>query len=943
MPQERRLATVLFADIVGSTDLTGSHDPEVVRHRLAAAFAAMREVLTQHGGTVEKFIGDAVMAIFGVPAAHDDDAVRAVRAALALRGAVTRVEDGGDLRLRIGINSGEVVAGDEEHAGTLVTGTPVIVASRLQSAAAADEILVGTLTRRLTEDRFEYGPAHPVLAKNLGEVEASAVLGPAAPRSTRRSAFIGRAAELARLRAARDAVARSGRSGRITVIGAPGIGKTRIAEQLDDEPTVWGHCASYAQGDALAPLQEIVRARIGTSEAPSEILGALLSGRPWSREISPEDTRRELGGAIAALIDARGDATTAIVVEDVHDAEPELLQILDEVCARSRSTLIVALARPEVRDRHAAWIDRGDTLELGPLEAAETEMLARSLLRDRASDELLSTILTRTGGIPLYVEQVVRTILEGGDPGAIPATLRGLIAARLDRAGTTVRLFLQRGSALGREFWLDAIPWDEAGTTLEQLAEAQARGLVEVLDPVGPSSEPTIRFTHALIREVVYASTTKSERIELHEHYGRWFTSIGADRGIEVADPVAFHAEQAFRSAREIEHPRARDLGRAAFAALMRATREARRRADFRAALGLSARAMDAGRDADVPRPLQVEALGTHATIRLRLEPGTEAIALLDRAIASARDADLAEELVRLLTWRVGIALADDLPLARRLVREGVTVARATGDDELIAYAVSRSGVIGEATGDLDDQARALGEARDRALASGARSWLADTLAELSGNALQQGRTDDARRLADEALRAAGTPLQRFKASVATAWSLLAENDVAAARGDADAAAALARDIGGPWAFALASELIGETLLRQGDARGARAILRDAVAKLDPDATPAMRAHVARVRAALARAALRLGELDEALAAALSAVTAAPATDVRAAAVALWALAEVDAAAGDDAAARERYARALDTIEPTGYRMLAARIRSAYAAYLAEHEVVPRS
>ncbi len=946
MPEERRLATVLFADIVGSSGLTGSHDPEVVRHRLAATFAAMRKVLVDHGGTVEKFIGDAVMAVFGVPEAHDDDAARAVGAGLALRD-VVRLLERDELRLRIGINTGEVVAGDEAHAETLVTGMPVIVASRLQSAAAPDEILVGSLTRRLTDDRFGYGPARTITFKGVSAIPASPVLSTDRDRNAPAPSglFVGRATELSGLRAALENVAHSGASRRITVIGPPGIGKTRIAQELARAAELlWGRCATYGEGGALAALRQIVRDR--TAVAPTDpLVTAFLSGRPLSTEMSANDAQLELAAALARLIDAthRG-RVTVLVIEDLHAAEPALLDLLEEIRVRARTPLLIlGLARPEILERAWAWVAGGETILLAPLGSVETEELARSLLGKQVSPDVLLSITTRAGGIPLYVEHVARSVMEGDDPEDIPPTLRGLIAARIDRAGPGVRRLLQRGSVLGRDFWLGAVPADGVPALAESAGDAQARGLIAAIDAPGPSGQPTLRFTHALIRDVAYASTTKVERMSLHTHYAEWLAAIGTERAADSADAIAYHSEQAFRYASELEHPSASDLGRAAFDALMAATMAARGRADFRAALALSARALSVGERAAIQPERMADALGHHAMIRLRLEPGPEALRLLDRAIDAAREVRLGEQLVRLLGWRAGIVLIDDVARARALLAEAVDVARATGDVELITYSLSRSGLVGEATGHLDEQANVLVEARDLALRAHALGWLPDTLAELSANALSQGDVSAARAHALEAARAAskGSPLQRFKASLAISAALLADGVPDEALEEARAASALGREIGGPWALAVSAEILARVHETRGDITEARNVLAEAVAKLDPAATPAMRPFVARIRAALGQIEVHQGALDAARSAADAALAIAPSTDVRATAHARWALAEVDAAAGMDADARSNFTAALDAIEPTGYCTLAARIRSSYAAYLAKQDLVP--
>lgn len=916
---------MLFADIVDSSGTTEGHDPEVVRHLLAGAFAEIRDVLTSHGGTVEKFIGDAVMAVFGVPIAHDDDAERAVRAALTLQEGFGRTNAAG-LLLRMGINTGEVVSGDEEHAETLVTGMPVITAQRLEAAAYPGQVLLGELTRQLVADRFRFGPARVVDAKGIGAISAVPVIAAVRPSlpgrvRTRTVGLVGREREVQRLRAAIADVRSARRSARMLVLGPAGIGKTRLAEEvtasLDPGSVLWGHCLPYGQGIALWPLKEVVRARAGIAptDAPDVTrakleraavgtlgptdgravaarLVALVAGEPRAADVNVDEAQHELAAAVARFLDAtRGDDITTVVLEDLHLAEPALIDTLDEVFATAQSPLaLLALARPELVERSGPWAGR-PRVDLEPLSGPDATRLAASLVEGREiRPEALETVVARADGNPLYLEELLQVVLDRGDVSGVPLSLHGVIAARLDALDPDVKQLLLRGSALGRDLWLDAVPWESDRRPIATCADdAERAGLIAAMAERGPTGTPTHRFKHLLIRDVAYASAPKTERMRLHDHYASWVRSGTADRRREYADAVAYHAEQAFRLGREVEAPDLSRLGTQAFETLLAAAAAARDRVEFRAASRLCDRALALADEAHVPDVERARALGLGAMIRLRLEPSRTALDQLERAIDAARAGGPNEHLVRMLVWRAQIALADDIDAARALFAEAVAAAVSLGDEDIAGYALWVSAQVPETIGALEEQAQVLTAAMTRMRASGADRWLIDVIADLSANALRRADVDGAVRLAEEARGLAeqrATRIQRFKASLAIGHARLAAGDTERALPVATAAFETGQELGGPWALAESSELLGETHLARGDHAAALEVLQRAAGTLDPTATPAMRGRIARIHALLARTLLLLGQRDAAELAARTAASVAPAVDVRARAAA---------------------------------------------------------
>lgn len=516
MPEERKLVTVLFADIVGSTALTVARDPELVRAMLRRTFDALRPILESHGATVEKFIGDEVMAVFGVPVGHDDDADRAVRAAFAIRQRVRELSalpKAIPLELRIGINSGETVTDASENGQFLVTGEPVNAAARIRGSAEPGEIVVGALTRRLTSGAVEYGESRSFEAKGLGQLTSWPALALRSDVPTQfrgieglRAPLIGRAEELSLLLNAFARMRNEERPHLITVFGAAGAGKSRLTEEflarIDGACVRQGRCLPYGESITLWPIQMILRADAGI--APSDDLAAarqrlhdsivaafpdaadevdaverrlgVLAGLARADEVLPEiaatDLSDELAWALRRYFERRATSEPIVLVfEDIHWAAAPLLDLIEHLAQWAKGPLfLLCLARPDFLEGRPGWGGgkvNAASLVLEPLTPDETrELVAKLLDLDSLTDEVRSAVIERAEGNPLYIEEFIRLLIDSGQiaqhdgkwvatslaPLQVPRTLQGLIAARIDTAPPEVKVLLQRASVIGRFF-----------------------------------------------------------------------------------------------------------------------------------------------------------------------------------------------------------------------------------------------------------------------------------------------------------------------------------------------------------------------------------------------------------------------------------------------------------------------------------------------------------
>jgi class 3 adenylate cyclase/tetratricopeptide (TPR) repeat protein len=605
----RKTVSVLFCDLADSTVLGERLDPEPLRELLGTWYEEMRIAVERHGGTVEKFIGDAVMAVFGLPRAHEDDALRAVRAALDMQRAVERLNASlserqvPELRIRIGINTGEVVTGDE--AATLATGDAVNTAKRLEEAAAGGEILIGAVTERLVRHASRLARLAPVEAKGKSApVEAWRVLEAIAGADSfaRRwdTPLVGRTAELTLLR---DELTASG-DGRecrlVTVIGTAGVGKTRLVSELVAEvgghtTVAAGRCLPYGDGITFWPLTELIR-RLGGEHAVADALdgepdAALVVERLRVVDGSGAAPPEELFWAVRRLFEVLARPRPLLVLlEDVHWAEPTLLDLVEHVSRWSRDApiLLLCVAREELLEERPGW--EGTHLHLEPLSTREaTELLDALDGRDLLSPELRERVTEVAQGNPLYTEQLVAMLAEeapaAAEVAALPPTIQALLAARLDRLDPFDRSVLERAAVVGKEFWPGAVA--ALGEGHETLGPTLL-GLVrrELVEPAVSSipGEDGFRFHHALIRDAAYAGIPKRTRADLHERFAGW-----VDLHDHRDELVGYHLENAYRYREELDalDDHTRSLGERAGELLTAAGRRALARDDVPAAVNL--------------------------------------------------------------------------------------------------------------------------------------------------------------------------------------------------------------------------------------------------------------------------------------------------------------------------------------------------------------------
>jgi class 3 adenylate cyclase/predicted ATPase len=560
----RKTVTVLFCDLVDSTQLGERLDAESLRVLLGRWFEAMREPIERHGGTVEKFIGDAVMAVFGVPQVHEDDALRGVLAAVEMRAGLERLnaelsaERRPELRIRIGVNSGEVVAGEE--ATTLVTGDAVNTAKRLEQAAGAGEILIGSQTRRLVENATQLEPAGTIAAKGKRrQVDAWRVLGTIAGATAfaRRldAPLVGRGTELAFLRNELAAAEREHACRVVTVLGAAGIGKSRLSTEFlnhvrEHAAVLTARCLPYGDGITFLPLTELVRSAGGEEAIMAAVAdepdGALMVERvcatidPAASPVSAEETFWAIRRMLETLARER---PLVVCLEDVHWAQPTFLDLLEYVAGRSRAApiLFLCLARPELFESRPRW--GGVSLTLEPLTEQESEQLLDELTDEwPLAPEARVQVAEAAEGNPLFLEQMVAMLAEG-KAASLPPTIQALLAARLDQLEPLERSVLERAAVVGKEFWRGAVAElspaaerGEIGMTLLALVRK------ELVRPETSSllGDDGFRFRHALIRDATYAAMPKRVRAELHEAFVPW---LEAHQGED--EVVGYHLEQA--------------------------------------------------------------------------------------------------------------------------------------------------------------------------------------------------------------------------------------------------------------------------------------------------------------------------------------------------------------------------------------------------------------
>jgi class 3 adenylate cyclase/tetratricopeptide (TPR) repeat protein len=581
--RERKVVTVVFCDLVGFTARAESMDPEDVEALLRPYHTRVREELERHGGTVEKFIGDAVMALFGAPTAHEDDPERAVRAALAIRDFA--VEDG--LELRVGITTGEALVSLDARpdAGEgMASGDVVNTAARLQSAAPVNGVITDETTYRATRHAIDYSDSEPVEAKGKAErisvweaLAAHSRLGVDVAHEAR-SGLVGRERELAVVQDAFDRARHARTPQLLTLVGVPGIGKSRLVFELsqivdaDPELITWrqGRCLAYGDGVTLWALGEIVKAQAAILEqdAPREVAEKLrvsaadvlpaadaawvethllaLVGLAAEAELGG-DRRNEAFAAWRRYLEGLADQRPLVLVfEDLHWADESLLDFVDELVdwVTDVPLLVVATARPELLERRPGWGGgklNATTLALAPLTDEQTAaLLGRLLVNPLLEAESQQTLLERAGGNPLYAEQFAELYVERGSTKQLPLpeTLQGIIAARLDGLSASEKDLVLDAAVVGKVFWAGALGRN-GGEVVPTLHSLERKGFVRRQRRSSVEGESELAFAHALVRDVAYGQIPRADRAAKHRRVADWIESLG--RPQDHAEMLAFH------------------------------------------------------------------------------------------------------------------------------------------------------------------------------------------------------------------------------------------------------------------------------------------------------------------------------------------------------------------------------------------------------------------
>ena len=584
---ERKLVTVLFADLTGSTESADSVDPERTRAVLDRFYDAMAAEVERAGGTVEKFMGDAVMAAFGVPVAHEDDAERALHCAVSMQRRITELFGSG-LALRIGVNTGEVVAGRSRERSSFVSGDTVNVTFRLEEGARPGEILVGERTATAARGAFEFSDLSAIEAKGkadgvhcrrllrtLSLTRSRGIRGRATP-------FVGRESELMLLQATYERVVEQGEPRLVTLVGDPGVGKTRLVRELwawigSQEPQPLrrtGRCLPYGDAITYWPLGEVLKEHLGILESdppetvrellPDEIL-ALALGLDLAGDLHPLAARDRLYDAtIRFVADLTAARPAAILVEDLHWAEEPLLDLLELLLREVHGPLLlIGTTRPELFDRRRRWSAgrrSSSLIWLEPLTPDNATRMADALIETPLPDEFRK-LIARAEGNPFFVEELLGTLIDEGalepqDDGwrlgkvpprfALPDSVQAVLAARIDLLEPTEKEVLQLASVIGHVFWPKPIYELLSGGGEPDWALLEDRDFIRRRSSSSLSGETEYAFKHALTRDVAYASLPKARRAQLHGAFASWLERYGEGRDEHVPH-LAHHYSSAVR------------------------------------------------------------------------------------------------------------------------------------------------------------------------------------------------------------------------------------------------------------------------------------------------------------------------------------------------------------------------------------------------------------
>jgi class 3 adenylate cyclase/tetratricopeptide (TPR) repeat protein len=950
---ERKLATVLFVDLVDSSALLAASDPEIVRRRVTQFFDRVSHCIETHGGTVEKFAGDAVMAAFGIPQAHEDDAERAVRAALGIIDSMRELE----LEARIGVEAGEVVTDDGDS--TFATGEAVNLAARLQQNAEPGQILMGPAAHRLSLGRVEVEEIGPVDVRGREEpVWAWAAVGAdgRAPARVAVTPLIGREHELELLQNTFARAVRDRRAHLFTVYGEPGVGKTRLTNEflasLEGATVLPGRCLPYGESITYWPLAEMVKGAADIADddpldvaieklrqcCPADAVADLLGLATGVLEaVHGERSQQEIAWAAREWAQLMAQTQPLILVfEDIHWAEEPLLELIEHVTdwVRDGSLLILCLSRPELLDIRSDWGGgrvRATSIELEPLGEADSEQLIDALSEvGDISPETRRALLEKTGGNPLFLEEVMLTVAECGEEQAaagIPDTLQALIAARIDRLGPGSKAMLQRASVIGRSFWAGALEHLSAGESVEEtLEDLQLRDLVVQQSRSSLSNETAYRFKHVLIRDVAYASLTKSARASHHARFAEWLGERAGDELLEIrahhldhaaslladldgAPPVELAQEAAATLQEAGRRSLAREANQAARNSLLRAvelepTLE-RRYLAAKAAWRLDdlpavAREMEAVREEAVrtgDRVLEGKALtGIADVVLMREADPLRARELAEQALSTLDDSDPAARFDALrVAWHAAYWVGH-LSDAEHYLTEQLILARAAGRKDLESIAVLTRADTFWARLELDEARAQLQEARELAEESGTINSRGRVLMSWAKIYLLQGHLEQAEEAAQESVQ-------------------------------------LFSEAGAVWAVARALNIAAWVSWASGNIEKAEKQFRESIRLLKPIGD---RATLCESQRGLAELLLERGRTEEAERFALEARETVGPRDATSRATTAASLAMVRAAQGRHEKADELFRAAFDAIAGTDFREVELEVLERYAPFLRE-------
>jgi class 3 adenylate cyclase len=585
--------TIVFCDLCDSTKLGERLDPETLRQVIASYFEAMSEALNRHEGAIEKFIGDAVMAVFGTPTVREDDALRAVRAAAEMRSTLAELNDqleqrwGVRLQARTGVNTGEVITGDPSRGEGFVSGDAVNVAARLEQTAPPDEILIGERTLDLVRDSVVVEPVTPLELKGKSEpVPAFRLVevtdGPAERARRLDAPLVGRERELALLREAFDRTVEGDGCELVTLVGPAGIGKSRLAEDFGasvagEAKVVTGRCLSYGEGLTFWPLRAIVEGLVGSADdESSEQAQARIARLLEDDEDTATIVERVAGAlgqseaaaypaetfwAVRKLLEAAArEQPLVLLFEDIHWAEPTFLELIEDLAGKTEGVpiLIVAAARTDlfdIRPDFGGAVEAATKLELHPLGADQSRTLIEQLVGDAgAAADLPDRVFAAAQGNPLFVEELVRMLLEERHAD-VPPTIHALLAARLDRLEPAERAVVEAAAVVGRSFSGGAVLELTGGDDRDEL-ERQLSALVakQLIEPDGSrfAGESTFSFDHILVRDVAYQGILKGQRSELHAGFAAWLERVAGERANEYEEILGYHLERAHRYLAEL-------------------------------------------------------------------------------------------------------------------------------------------------------------------------------------------------------------------------------------------------------------------------------------------------------------------------------------------------------------------------------------------------------